>query len=184
MAADEQKLGVSFTERSKSGRAGPFGYERSSSSALSGETRDGPPDAAHGTRADSSCWVPALALLGRWRRRLLARATVARRRRRRLAVGGGRLAVARGGLAVVRGRLAVARRRRRVRAEKRLEILRCTVGGHTIAIGMTSSSSSSSSSSSFFLTFSLGSRARLAAQAERKAEKRQKFENTEKKLRV
>ena len=63
--------------------------------------------------------------------------------------------------------------RRRVRAEKRLEILRCRVGGHTIAIGMTSSSSSSSSSS-FFLTFSLGSRARLAAQAERKAEKRQK----------
>ena len=64
--------------------------------------------------------------------------------------------------------------RRRVRAEKRLEILRCRVGGHTIAIGMTSSSSSSSSSSSFFLTFSLGSRARLAAQAEREAEKRQK----------
>ena len=69
--------------------------------------------------------------------------------------------------------------RRRVRDENRLEILRCTVGGHTIAIGMTSSSSSSSSSS-FFLTFSLGSRARLAAQAERKAEKRQKTENSEK----
>ena len=69
--------------------------------------------------------------------------------------------------------------RRRVRAEKRLEILRCRVGGHTIAIGMTSSSSSSSSSS-FFLTFSLGSRARLAVQAERQAEKRQKTENTEK----
>ena len=66
--------------------------------------------------------------------------------------------------------------RRRVRDENRLEILRCTVGGHTIAIGMTSSSSSSS----FFLTFSLGSRARLAAQAERKAEKRQKTENSEK----
>ena len=66
--------------------------------------------------------------------------------------------------------------RRRVHAEKRLEILRCMVGGHTIAIGMTFSSSSSSSS--FFLTFSLGSRARLAAQAERKAEKRQKIENT------
>ena len=65
--------------------------------------------------------------------------------------------------------------RRRVHAEKRLEILRCMVGGHTIAIGMTSSSSSSSS---FFLTFSLGSRARLAAQAERQAEKRQKTENT------
>ena len=68
--------------------------------------------------------------------------------------------------------------RRRVRDKNRLEILRCTVGGHTIAIGMTSSSSSSSSS--FFLTFSLGSRARLAVQAERKAEKRQKTENTEK----
>ena len=66
--------------------------------------------------------------------------------------------------------------RRRVRDENRLEILRCRVGGHTIAIGMTSSSSSSSSSS-FFLTFSLGSRARLAAQAEREAEKRQKTEN-------
>ena len=66
--------------------------------------------------------------------------------------------------------------RRRGRDENRLEILRCTVGGHTIAIGMTSSSSSSSSS--FFLTFSLGSRARLAAQAERKAEKkRQKTQN-------
>ena len=65
--------------------------------------------------------------------------------------------------------------RRRVRDEIGLEILRCTVGGHTIAIVMTSSSSSSSS---FFLTFSLGSRARLAVQAERKAEKRQKTENT------
>ena len=61
--------------------------------------------------------------------------------------------------------------RRRVRDENRLEILRCTVGGHTIAIGMTSSSSSSSS---FFLTFSLGSRARLATQEERKA-KQQKI---------